>query len=373
MQTGDGQIISQCLNGNSALFGVLVDKYKEGIYAFAYSKLGNFHDAQDVTQETFIKAYQKLNTLRQHESFSVWLCAIANNHCKDLIRSRSARPDREYVEDQSPEIIDHLSIDSHRTESVTESLRDALESLPEVYRQVLMLHYFSGLNRSDIAILLGISLRTVGERLKIARERLREEMIEMMSATIKDQKLPAGFTFRIVELIKRIKIQPVSTMKGLPWGLSIATGIIITVLSTNPKLMNLDNANIPTYAPLSAESKVLKVGEIPVDVVKTSNITILSSNMGKGKGGEPKQPDENAFFMAPQGEGGEWTRKADMPTARQNIFSDVLNDRIYVIGGYDPNNGVILQAVEEYDPTIDRWIKKSDMPTKKDEFDCQFG
>jgi len=60
MQTGDGQIISQCLNGNPAIFGVLVDKYKEGIYAFVYSKLGNFHDAQDITQETFSKAYQKL-------------------------------------------------------------------------------------------------------------------------------------------------------------------------------------------------------------------------------------------------------------------------------------------------------------------------
>ena len=59
MQTEDGQIIYQCCNGDSAMFGFLVDKYREGVYALAYSKLGNFHDAQDITQETFIKAFRK--------------------------------------------------------------------------------------------------------------------------------------------------------------------------------------------------------------------------------------------------------------------------------------------------------------------------
>ena len=334
MQTGDGQIISQCLNGNPAVFGMLVDKYREGIYAIAYSKLGNFHDAQDVAQETFIKAYQKLHTLRQYESFPVWLCAIANNLCKDLLRSRSARPDQEYVEAQSQQVIDHLSIDSHRTESVIESLRDALESLPDTYRQVLLLHYFSGMNRVDIAMMLGVSLRTVGERLKIARERLREEMIDMMSATLKEQKLPIGFTFRIVELVKRIKIHPISQIKGLPWGLSLATGIIIAVLSLNPYIPQLDQFGTISGAPLLSESKVLKVGEIPVDVVKTSNLPILSSKMDKGKSGEPKQPDmQNAFFMATQGEGDIWANKADMQDGRDFFAACTLDGKIYAIGG----------------------------------------
>jgi RNA polymerase sigma-70 factor (ECF subfamily) len=56
MRSEDGNIIHECLNGNSASFGLLVDKYKASIYALAYSKLRNFHDAKDVTQEVFIKA-----------------------------------------------------------------------------------------------------------------------------------------------------------------------------------------------------------------------------------------------------------------------------------------------------------------------------
>ncbi len=367
MRSGDGQIISQCLNGNPAIFGVLVDKYKEGIYALVYSKLGNFHDAQDITQETFIKAYQKLHTLRQHESFSVWLCAIASNLCKDFVRSRSARPDREYLEEQSPNFIDHLSIDSRKADSMSESLRDALESLPEVYRQVLMLHYFSGMNRIDIAMLLGVSLRTVGERLRIARERLREEMIAMIGAAVKDQKLPAGFTFRIVELVKRIKIQPVSTMQGLPWGLSLATGIIIAVMSINPTLVRIDNFGTPIFAPLPSETKVLKSGEIPVDTVRISDLPILSSMIGKGNGGKLKPDVQNSFFMAPQGEGGEWTKRADMPTARMYISASVVDGKIYVIGGRE-NAAVVLPTIEEYDPGIDKWSQKADMHTERIDF-----
>jgi RNA polymerase sigma factor (sigma-70 family) len=361
MQTEDGQIIYQCLNGDSAMFGFLVDKYREGVYALAYSKLGNFHDAQDITQETFIKAFQKIRTLKRYDAFALWLSAIANNLCKNFIRSKSKRPDREFAEDQSPDTVERSSMDSYRDNLIHESLQEALNSLPEVYRQVLMLHYFSGYKNMDIAQLLGVSLRTVAERLHAGKERLREEMITMMSETFKEHKLPVGFTFRIVEIIKRIKIHPVAQSKGLPWGLSLATGIIIAVLSLNPYIPQLDQFGTISGAPLLSESKVLKVGEIPVDVVKVSNVPILSSKMGKGKNGEPKQPDiQNALFMAPQAEGGTWTKKADMPTGRWVLGTSVVNGKIYAIGG-DGIGG--LTAVEEYDLTRDVWTKKANMPT----------
>jgi len=366
MQTEDGQIIYQCLNGDPAMFGVLVDKYREGIYALAYSKIGNFHDAQDITQEAFIKAFRKLRTLRHWETFALWLSTIANNLCKDFIRARSKRPDRDFVEDQSPDLVDNTSIDSYHNDLVHKSLQEALNSLPEIYRQVITLHYLSGYKSMDIAKLLGVSLRTVTERLRIGRERLKEEMITMIGETFKEQRLSAGFTFRIVEIVKQIKIQPVPTTKGLPWGLSLATGIIIAVLSLNPYIPQLDQFGTISGAPLLSESKVLKVGEIPVDVVKVSNVPILSSKVDKGKGGEPKQPDmQDALFMAPQKEGGEWVEKADMPTARGNISSSacVVNGKIYIMGGAD---GVrATPEVEEYDPKTDKWAKKRDMPSPR--------
>jgi DNA-directed RNA polymerase specialized sigma24 family protein len=65
VKTEDGHIISKCLEGDKVAYGLLVDKYKESIYALAYSKLGNFHDAEDIAQEVFLKAYQKLHTLKR--------------------------------------------------------------------------------------------------------------------------------------------------------------------------------------------------------------------------------------------------------------------------------------------------------------------
>ena len=69
MQTEDGRIIYRCLNGEPESFGLLVDKYKAGIYAFVYAKLLNFQDAQDVTQEVFLQAYCSLYRLKRWESF----------------------------------------------------------------------------------------------------------------------------------------------------------------------------------------------------------------------------------------------------------------------------------------------------------------
>ena len=73
MRTEDGRLIRRCLDGEPEAFGFLVDRYRESVYAFAYSRLGNFHDAEDVTQEVFIKAYQKLRSLRRWDSFHAWI------------------------------------------------------------------------------------------------------------------------------------------------------------------------------------------------------------------------------------------------------------------------------------------------------------
>ena len=100
MRTADGFIIRKCLDGDSAAFGLLVDKYKGGVYALAYSKLGNFHDAEDVTQEVFIKAYENLRSLRRWDSFHAWLYSITSNLCKDWIKKQRRRPDRDSIEDQ---------------------------------------------------------------------------------------------------------------------------------------------------------------------------------------------------------------------------------------------------------------------------------
>lgn len=131
MRTEDGSVIHRCLSGEPEAFGLLVDKYREGIYAFAYAKLRNFHDAQDITQEVFVQAYRDLRRLRRRESFVFWLYRIASMRCKMWIRTHSRRIDRDFIEDQDPKILEGLSMDSYRDDQVHGSLREALDLLSE--------------------------------------------------------------------------------------------------------------------------------------------------------------------------------------------------------------------------------------------------
>ena len=147
MKTEDGYIVYKCLNGDPTAFGYLVDKYKSSIYAHAYDRLHNFHDAEDITQEVFIKAYRKLRTLRRWDSFLAWLYSITANLCRDWIRARSRRPDSEFMEDQEPEILENHSIDSYRQGLVRESIHEALDLLPEMYRQLIFRHEFGHVQR----------------------------------------------------------------------------------------------------------------------------------------------------------------------------------------------------------------------------------
>jgi RNA polymerase sigma factor (sigma-70 family) len=365
MQIEDKYIIQKCLDGETEAFGFIVDRYRQSVYAFAYSKLRNRQDAEDVTQKVFIKAYQKLRTLKQWDNMHAWLYSITANMCKDWIRIQSRRPDRSFIEDQYPKKVDSLSTDSQDNDPMIESLNEALESLPEIYRQVLTLYYLGDRDSKEIANFLGISPTSVRQRLTRARDLLKEEMIAMMSKTFETQRLPVGFTFRIIEAVKRIKIDSMSISKGVPWGLSLATGLLIAVIGLNPHFMKIIQTDTFASPILSGESSVLETGDFPVDIAKISQKPFIANQEGLNTG---KSPDntlmQNAFFMAPQAEGGTWAKKADMPTARDEFSSSVVNGRIYAIGG-QPGNGPILSALEEYDPIRNIWTKKANMLTPR--------
>ncbi len=367
MRTEDGEIIQECLNGKPQAFGILVDKYREGVYAFSYAELRDFQDAQDVTQEVFLQAYRKLRSLRNRESFAFWLYRIAYRYCVQCIRDRARRVDRDFIEDQDPGVVDAPSLDSHRESQLDASVREALDMLPDAYREVLLLHYFGGLTIKDIAKAVGASPAAIGMRLSRARAQLKEEMIAMMDTAFEGHRLPMGFTFRIVEVVKRIKINPMPRVSGLPWGLSLAVGVIVTVLSLNPHMSIPNDMAIPTGTPLPVESKVLRTGEIPADILKTSEISVIASKQGDGDGGKPQHDPQKALMLAPQAEGGTWTKRADMPTPRWALCASVVDGVIYAMGGGQGFNDV-LEVVEAYNPTTDTWTRKANIPTPRSWF-----
>jgi WD40 repeat protein len=107
----------------------------------------------------------------------------------------------------------------------------------------------------------------------------------MMSTTFEERKLQSTFTLRIAEAVKKMKIQPMPRTAGLPWGLSLATGIVLAILNFSPYPGILNRS--ATGSPLPGETKVLRIGEIPVDILKLSEVPVLASKQGDGDGGEP--------------------------------------------------------------------------------------
>jgi len=241
-----------------------------------------------------------------------------------------------------------------------------LDSLPETYRDVLTLRYLGGMKSEEIARFLGTSPSNVRQRLSRARSKLKKEMLDMMSTTYAQQKLQPSFTFRIVEIVKHIKIQPAPrSTPWLPFGLSAATGIVLTALMFSSHLILLTPLGALLGSPMPSETKVMAEGELPVDVLDVSEITFLSSEQGDGKDGAKKPPDpQNAFVppLAPPGEVGKWTKKTDMPTIRTGTSASVVKGKIYVIGGAKDKT---FSIVEEYNPATDTWTKKTDMPTPR--------
>jgi RNA polymerase sigma factor (sigma-70 family) len=362
MRTEDGSIIHECFDGKPEAFGLLVDKYKGGIFAFVYGRLGRLQDAQDVTQEVFVEAYRGLHSLRRWESFVFWLYRIARNLCVDWLKTESRRPDSEFIEDQDPNVLESPSLDSYRDGKLGESLREALDALPDTYREVLMLHYFGGMAIKEIARAVGASPAAIGKRLSRARSQLREEMVAMMDTAFEGQRLQASFTFRVVEAVKRIKIHPMPRMAGLPWGLSLAAGIIVTVLSLNPHVSITSDIAMPAGSPLSAEAKALEAGEIAVDILKASEISIIASKQGSDNDAKP----QNTFSPAPQkDEGGKWTGKTGMSKAKFGLSTSAVDGIIYAIGGAGRGNFPVPESVEAYNAAADVWVKKADMSTAR--------
>ena len=88
MKNDDTQLIQRVLEGDDTAFSVLVRKYRKSVHALAWRKIGDFHIAEDITQDTFLKAYQKLSTLKKPQRFASWLYVIAANHCSTWLRKK---------------------------------------------------------------------------------------------------------------------------------------------------------------------------------------------------------------------------------------------------------------------------------------------
>jgi RNA polymerase sigma factor (sigma-70 family) len=170
----DAALVELVLNGDQDVFAVLVERYKDAVQNLAYRMLGNTTEAEDVTQETFVRAYTQLATYKSAHKFSTWLLSIASHLAIDQLRRRRFLalpledvPFLEWIVDAgvSPE---QSALQGERQDEI----QAYLQRLPAKYRAVIVLRYWHDFSYEEIAGALNLTPPLVKARLHRARELL---------------------------------------------------------------------------------------------------------------------------------------------------------------------------------------------------------
>ena len=181
MKNDNAQLIQRVLDGDDTAFSALVRKYQRSVHALAWRKIGDFHIAEDITQDTFLKAYQRLSMLKEPQSFGSWFYVITANQCKAWLRKK--RTWMQSLEDTSSAQLEKATYSGHiieENEQMTEEtqrevVKELLAKLQESDRTVITLYYLGGMTYEEISNFLGVSVGAIKSRLHRARQRLKKE------------------------------------------------------------------------------------------------------------------------------------------------------------------------------------------------------
>ncbi|RKU10011.1 hypothetical protein C6503_20210 [Candidatus Poribacteria bacterium] len=296
MERDDVQLIRSILSGNDEAFSALVHKYKKGVHALAWRKIGDFHHAEEITQDTFLQVYKKLPTLKNPNQFAGWLYVIANRLCLNWMRKK--KPVMQSLEGTSAEETERFSHihyvseqrETEASEHRSEIVKKLLARLPESERTVMTLYYLSEMPAKEIGKFLGVSVKTVHSRLHRARKRLQAREELLISEVLGGVQLPASLMENITRQIANIKPTPSPVGKPLlPWAaFGAATVLIILLLGASNQYL----ARFQQPYSFEAESElIIEIVDAPIvldinakPAVRNQAGRAVNSNKSSGAG-----------------------------------------------------------------------------------------
>ena len=301
MIENDVQLIHRILSGDDEAFNTLVRKYQKSVHALAWRKIGDFHFAEEVAQDTFLQAYKNLAMLKDPNQFAGWLYVIANRLCLRWIqRNKTAM---QSLEDTSMGEIERSSytryISEQREAESTERryaiVKRLLERLPESERTVVTLYYLGEMTAKEISKFLGVSVNTIKSRLRRARERLKndEPMIREMLGGV---HLSTNFAEDIMRQVADMKPTLPPTGKPLlPWAAVGTVTLLVMVL------MGMSSRYVTRFQqPYSFEAQSEPTIEI-VDAPVVLDIPAKPSIRNRtGRAAAPDRQDSAGHLQVPE-------------------------------------------------------------------------
>ena len=310
MEKDDVQLIQSILSGNDAAFTTLVGKYQKSVHALAWRKVGDFHFAEEITQDTFLQAYKKLATLRNPNQFAGWLYVIANNLCKRWNQkkklSTQSLEGTPVVEIENASYKRYVSgqRETDNTERRHEIVKKLLQRLPESERTVVTLHYLGEMTAKEIGKFLGVSVNTINSRLRRAKKRLQEREELLIQEMLGSVQLPVSLIENIGRQVANIKPMPSPPVAKplLPWT-ALGTAAVLIVLG-----LGVGNQYLVRYQKpynFAAESEHL------IEIVDTPIILDLNAKLALrnqfGKAVIPSRDNRTSTFV-----------DAEIPSLRQS-------------------------------------------------------
>jgi RNA polymerase sigma-70 factor (ECF subfamily) len=178
----DEELVRRHLAGDRRAFAELVERYSGPVFNLAYRLTHDQPEAENITQETFLRVYQALPQSDWQRPFKPWLFTIAANLCRDWARRRrtwSFSDLADETETGADKLADEAPLPTERVEEeeLRQALQRAVDALPAAYRAVVVLRYTEGLSYEQIGVALNLPLNTVRTHLSRAKQRLRTALL----------------------------------------------------------------------------------------------------------------------------------------------------------------------------------------------------
>ena len=177
MASGEETLVNEILSGDVNAYALVVKRYEKPIYNLMLRMTGSEQDALDLTQETFVRAYEKLEKFDPSAPFFPWLYTMGLNLARDFLRRAKRSPVEPYEPENSFSI--EINQDDRLADQIdAQQVLEALQTLPVDYREALLLRFHEGLSVSEVAYALGLSLSAAKMRIHRGLLKLRQLFVK---------------------------------------------------------------------------------------------------------------------------------------------------------------------------------------------------
>ena len=319
----DVQLIQRVLSGDNEAFTALVRKHQKSVHALAWRRIGDFHFAEEIAQDAFLRAYKGLSKLKDPNQFPGWLYVITNRLCNDWLQKNKSLiesiEDIPVVEMQQMSY-EHYMSEGHKKEAKASRQKlvgKLLAKLPESERTVVTLYYLGEMTTKEISKFLGVSVHTITSRLQRGRKRLKQHEELLIQETLGRIQVSNNLVEDIAQKVADVELTPPVNWKPfVPWmAFGAAVLLILLLTASNQYLLRFQKP----YSFEAESERTIEIIDTPI-VLNSDAKPAVRNQAGRDaatdrNGGDGVQVSESVLASNTQNElirtsASRWTQTA---------------------------------------------------------------